>query len=303
MKPLVQRRGEEEELQMKPLVQRRVGPDGGDLGAQAEQSIQQTQGRGQELPDRLRSSMEEAFGADFSGVRVHNDAESDDLNDALQARAFTTGQDIYLRQSEYNPANGTGQKLLAHELTHVVQQSGSLVLREPVSGIVQRELKKEDIDKLVAADKHNEALELICKEYGFTGDNFEIKVVDSMADAWATTGGEIKEGAKQTLSIGKDLFEQSLVFIVRTIGHEFQHLKQRSQKDPIQNQKEREFLAWAWEALDTSVPSYEQSVAAKHAEKSLEYFNDMPEDRKPLYEAKKKDLEKLIEKATVAAGR
>ena len=124
-----------------------------------------------------------------------------------------------------------------------------------------------------------------------------------MADAWATTGGEIKEGAKQTLSIGKDLFEQSLVFIVRTIGHEFQHLKQRSQKDPIQNQKEREFLAWAWEALDTSVPSYEQSVAAKHAEKSLEYFNDMPEDRKPIYEAKKKDLEKLIEKATVAAGR
>ena len=90
---------------------------------EVEQTIQQQQGRGQALPESLRSSMEGAFGADFSGVRVHNDSEADALNDSMQARAFTIGHDIYLRQGEYNPGNSAGQELLAHELTHVVQQS------------------------------------------------------------------------------------------------------------------------------------------------------------------------------------
>ena len=125
MKPLLQRQEEEEEeLQMKPLLQRRVGLEGGDVSPEVERSIQQTQGRGQPLPDSLRNSMEGAFGTDFSGVRVHDDAEANTLNHSIQARAFTTGKDIYLRRGEYNPGSSKGQELLAHELTHVVQQNG-----------------------------------------------------------------------------------------------------------------------------------------------------------------------------------
>ena len=75
----------------------------------------------------MRSSMEQAFGADFSGVRVHTDSRSDGLNQSIQARAFTTGQDIIFRQGEYQPGNRGGQELLAHELTHVVQQNGGAV--------------------------------------------------------------------------------------------------------------------------------------------------------------------------------
>lgn len=133
MKPLVRRQEEEEEeLQAKPLIQRQVGLDGGDVKPQVEQAIHQKQGGGQALPDNLRTSMEGAFGADFSGVRVHNDTEADALNNSMQARAFTTGQDIYLRQGEYNPGNSTGQELLAHELTHVVQQADGAIQRESV---------------------------------------------------------------------------------------------------------------------------------------------------------------------------
>ncbi|OBQ24581.1 MAG: hypothetical protein AN488_00015 [Anabaena sp. WA113] len=69
--------------------------------------------------------MEKAFGGvDFSQVKVHNDAVSDQLNQSIQARAFTTGQDVFFRGGEYNPGSRGGQELLAHELTHVVQQSG-----------------------------------------------------------------------------------------------------------------------------------------------------------------------------------
>jgi hypothetical protein len=71
--------------------------------------------------------MERAFGADFSGVRVHHDAHADALSRPLQARAFTTGQDIFFSQGAYRPGTSSGQELIAHELTHVVQQNGNRV--------------------------------------------------------------------------------------------------------------------------------------------------------------------------------
>jgi hypothetical protein len=92
-----------------------------------EQAVQQARGGGQALDSGVRAQMEPAFGADFSGVRVHADAQADTLNRALNARAFTTGQDIFFRQEAYNPGGSSGRELLAHELTHVVQQNDDQV--------------------------------------------------------------------------------------------------------------------------------------------------------------------------------
>src|SRR5215469_6750101 len=66
--------------------------------------------------------MELSLGADFSEVRVHSDALADRLSSSLSARAFTTGRDIFFRRGEYSPGLAGGQRLLAHELVHVVQQ-------------------------------------------------------------------------------------------------------------------------------------------------------------------------------------
>ena len=87
-----------------------------------EPSIHQARGGGQPLPNPIRVPMEQAFGADFSGVRIHADAGSDELARSIQAEAFTTGRDVYFRQGAYEPRSRGGQELLAHELTHVVQQ-------------------------------------------------------------------------------------------------------------------------------------------------------------------------------------
>jgi hypothetical protein len=67
--------------------------------------------------------MEAAFGTDFAHVRVHDDAHADTLNRALDARAFTTDSHVFFREGAYNPGTSAGRQLLAHELTHVVQQS------------------------------------------------------------------------------------------------------------------------------------------------------------------------------------
>ncbi|MDB9343303.1 DUF4157 domain-containing protein [Nodularia spumigena CS-586/05] len=115
---------DEEELQMKSQVQRREAIGGGEASTDLESSINSARGGGQAIAPNIREPMEVAFGADFSGVKVHTDGQSDQLNRSIQARAFTTGQDVFFRQGEYNPGSRGGQELLAHELTHVVQQNG-----------------------------------------------------------------------------------------------------------------------------------------------------------------------------------
>jgi hypothetical protein len=121
----VQRQEEEEELQMSPdAVAPVVGLDGGGLDPGTEESIQRARGGGQALDGPVRAKMESAFGADFSGVRVHTGPEADALNRSMQAKAFTTGNDIFFRAGGYDPGSPAKQETLAHELTHVVQQRG-----------------------------------------------------------------------------------------------------------------------------------------------------------------------------------
>lgn len=126
---------EDEELQMKPIVQRRENLGGGEASTDLESSIQSARGSGQALDANLQQSMGQAMGADFSGVKVHTDSQSDQLNKSIQAKAFTTGQDLFFRQGAYEPSSRGGQELIAHELTHVVQQNGGVQRKEAASNI------------------------------------------------------------------------------------------------------------------------------------------------------------------------
>jgi hypothetical protein len=99
-----------------------------------ESVIERKRGSGQPLDDGLRAQMESAFGSDFRGVRVHTDTEAGALNRAVNAVAFTTGQDIFFGYGAYNPESSAGRELLSHELTHVVQQGGNTVQSKLVLG-------------------------------------------------------------------------------------------------------------------------------------------------------------------------
>jgi len=89
--------------------------------------INSARGGGQSLDTTVQQKMGDAMGSDFSGVRVHTGSESNELNEQVGARAFTTGQDVFFRDGEYSPSSSGGQELIAHELTHVVQQSSGAV--------------------------------------------------------------------------------------------------------------------------------------------------------------------------------
>jgi hypothetical protein len=72
----------------------------------------------------VRRKMEGAFGADFGGIRIHEGSKASELNNRIQAKAFTVGNDIYFRDGAPDASSRDGQHLLAHELTHTVQQGG-----------------------------------------------------------------------------------------------------------------------------------------------------------------------------------
>ena len=116
--------GHEELVSLKPVdLSPQIGLEGGDVDATVEESIQKARGRGQGLSENVRVPMEDAFKADFADVRIHTGPEVDTFSRSMSARAFTTGQDIFFGEGD-QPGSSEGREVLAHELTHVVQQSG-----------------------------------------------------------------------------------------------------------------------------------------------------------------------------------
>jgi len=77
------------------------------------------------LPQAVRDLMEPRFGADFSGVRIHSESEANAMAAALDARAFTLGREIFFGEGQFAPGSEAGKRLIAHELTHVVQQGAA----------------------------------------------------------------------------------------------------------------------------------------------------------------------------------
>jgi hypothetical protein len=94
-----------------------------------EATIAQTRGQGTTLDGATRERFSPGLGDSLSDVRVHTDDKADALSRSVSARAFTTGNDVYFARGEYAPATEQGNQLLAHELSHVVQQRGA-----PTSG-------------------------------------------------------------------------------------------------------------------------------------------------------------------------
>lgn len=103
-------------------VQRAGATSAQHLDESVARAIEDRRGRGRPLEESTRADMEGALGHDLSDVRVHTDSDAHSLNEAVSARAFTTGSDVFFKSGTYDPGSPSGRELLAHELTHVVQQ-------------------------------------------------------------------------------------------------------------------------------------------------------------------------------------
>ncbi|MNU71483.1 hypothetical protein D3C71_609130 [compost metagenome] len=120
--------GGDEGVQMKedddaPVQTKRFdqAPPSNNIGSQ----LQNSKGQGSPLPSDVKTEMETGFGADFSNVKIHTGTQATEMNQSLRAKAFTNKGDIYFNQGKFDPASKDGKFLLAHELTHTIQQGAA----------------------------------------------------------------------------------------------------------------------------------------------------------------------------------
>lgn len=117
----VQKQPEEEEESVQSKGSRESSPD---MSLSVESGIKSIRGGGQPLSESSSAFFEPRFGADFSGVKIHTDSRANHLARSINAKAFTIGRDVAFGTGQYSPETSKGKQLLAHELTHVVQQHG-----------------------------------------------------------------------------------------------------------------------------------------------------------------------------------
>ncbi len=140
-----------------------------------ESGINSIRGGGQPLPESTRSFMEPRFGADFSGVRVHTDSNANHLARSINAKAFTLGKDIVFGPGQHSPVTAEGKRLMAHELTHTIQQTGvgspmsKLQREEAISGFTPKEVEEYSEEYgAVGAETGEEARKTTGEKEGIT---------------------------------------------------------------------------------------------------------------------------------------
>ena len=136
-----------------------------------ENQLNQCQGGGRAMPDGLRSMMETGFGQDFSTVRLHTDNQAAEMSSAIHARAFTYGNNIFFNQGQYSPDTPAGQRLIAHELTHVVQGEGKVARK--VNEEISENIDLIDEEQVVWSKSLSNGLS------GFNADN--LAMIDLIA--------------------------------------------------------------------------------------------------------------------------
>jgi Domain of unknown function (DUF4157)/Protein-glutamine gamma-glutamyltransferase len=212
----------------------------GPVTPKVERAIESRCGGGQSLDSGIQTQMGHAMNADFSGVRVHTGQGADGLNRSLGAKAFTTGRDIYFREGAYDPGTSSGRvrkrhkrplseagprdgfhtsearKLLAHELTHVVQQTSGAASSIPGSSALQRkvilkgaEMPAKDRRAFLKGHKWSSASRAaaIMEDMAAAGDSFDFADENELKteiDKRSSTVGHMEESQQTVEKIPGD---------------------------------------------------------------------------------------------------
>jgi hypothetical protein len=169
--PFIQRKCAHCEEEEKKELQRKPASQGITSGASAKANssavvsnsinnkINSSRGNGSKLDESTQSFMQDRIGTDFSNVKIHTDGEAVQMNRELNAKAFTTGNDIYFNEGQYQPDSSDGKKLIAHELTHTLQQNDETIQRcidpkknDPIYDAITKQVKANAAYTALAAD-------------------------------------------------------------------------------------------------------------------------------------------------------
>ncbi len=280
---------------------------------------------GRQLEPALRQDMEQRFGNDFSRVRVHSDAAAQRSAREVDALAYTVGHDVVFAAGEFAPYSTRGQRLLAHELTHVVQQTalpdsvavsgtGAIQQRASRAYVQRRPTASNAVDKqaqaIIDAAKDSQttpdagaravaAVWAILKTY-YPGEAAKVSAVEFVEKDPGLTTSPVGSGATLTgkIAVGSYFLDHIDSFARRVlqVGHELQHIdQQRGGMGGPANQNKREFLAFAWEALrDPKAGTGRLSYAMRRdmIDCALGHLFCLSSEEQKSFEAKKEALTK-----------
>jgi hypothetical protein len=158
---------EDEEIQQKEDeqdIQKQSSSDDEPTDTSAlESNLGNSKGGGSPMPSEVKNTMESGFGTDFSQVRIHNDSNAVQMNRTLGSQAFANGSDIYFNEGKYNPQSNSGKHLLAHELTHTIQQGASVQPK-----LIQRVVDGTNVDTTTNASDSTDVVEEPTHEFSDT---------------------------------------------------------------------------------------------------------------------------------------
>jgi hypothetical protein len=186
-----------------------IGLAGGALDADTSAGIRARLGAGQPLPSPLRRQVEAGLGADLGSARVHTDPSADRFARNMSAQAFTVGSDVFFRQGAYRPDDAAGQRLLAHELAHVAQDSAGAqrsVVRRAVG--FEFEVGMWEVEKLIGPLTPQQA-------------NGTTPLADTDVDKTAPKKGEVLvDGGGFELQVDESGAHRHLEFVTKGAGFE-----------------------------------------------------------------------------------
>jgi hypothetical protein len=213
------------------LVQR-SGGEASEIDDETTNRINSERGGGQPLDTNLQQEMGGSLGADFSDVKVHTGAESDSLNKDLGARAFTTGKDIFFKEGAYDPGSSQGKELVAHELTHVVQQGTGAVGGEGRMKVNQ------------------------------PGDSFE-QEADSVAQQATGAGAQSAQLKEEELTAQRQEEEEEELQMQAEEEEEELQMQAEEEEEELQMQEEEEELQMQEEEEELQMQEEEEELQAK----------------------------------------
>ncbi|MBD1823643.1 DUF4157 domain-containing protein [Cyanobacteria bacterium FACHB-DQ100] len=188
-----------------------------------EAQLQEQQGKGQPLPEKTRTFMESRFGRDFSGVRVHTDSNAEQMNRELKAQAFTHQNDVYFASGKYNPESGEGKRLLAHELTHTIQQGGNTLHTQQQTEAPEAQTLKPNTPNIQAAWYN---FDIPFTDYQFDPSIEGIKTAASIAKETVVEGFEwFFDKIKSLVSAGIDWLSEKWSSIQKLALSGFETIK------------------------------------------------------------------------------
>ena len=223
---------EEDELQMKPQLQLKNGTSF-KASPDISSKIKSTKGIGSALTPAQQREMSSKIGADFSGVNIHTDSDAVQMNRELGSRAFTLGNDIYFNNGEYNPSSSVGKHLLAHELTHVLQQSS-------VNSKIQKQDDEVNTSIPLSIDEKKDLATLTRDLIPFAADAY-MKACRDKED-------KLKAAAARKAELATTVLELGLVFITPSFTKTVSNILMG-----VSNKLKGEALAKAVESAENSI--------------------------------------------------